>query len=460
VIRLWKVLALVAVLFSAVPAQTRLIEIKPSNADTTCNEEFENHANTLLPGDLLILRGGTYSQSCRRLISGRNGTATQPIFIMAARGETPILTRRGTPETYSENNLEIENSSHLVIRGVKFRGGDLGVRFIGTNHHITFEENEIYETSANALALQSGNSDAMTIRRNHIHHTGLSTSAPVPGEGMYLGCHDNSCRITNSLIEGNYIHHLRSTSDGGNDGIEIKPGSHGNTIRDNVIHDVNIGRQFPCIFVYGGGPAANIVEGNAVWKCGEGIYAVSDAVVRNNIVIDSGYGISSYPHAEVAQMRNLTIISNTIYGSGACLFLRWETVLNAVLANNAVYCPGSTAVDGLGLFHAPVFMSANYVEGALNGPTIDKVRFFNGGSAGSVFTNPAGANFWPTQSSILRKRGDMTQAAALDFNNSKRMHPIDVGAYETNGLVNNPGWSVQPGFKPYRSTIPTRPQFR
>ena len=40
--------------------------------------------------------------------------------------------------------------------------------------------------------------------------------------------------------------------------------SYGNVIRDNVIHDANIGSQFPCIFVYGGGTAANIVEGDAV----------------------------------------------------------------------------------------------------------------------------------------------------------------------------------------------------
>ena len=28
-------------------------------------------------------------------------------------------------------------------------------------------------------------------------------------------------------------------------------GSYGNTIRDNVIHDTNIGKQYPGIFVYG-----------------------------------------------------------------------------------------------------------------------------------------------------------------------------------------------------------------
>src|SRR5262245_26806174 len=231
-------------------AANRVIEIFASNADATCNEEFENVVNTLLPGDVLVLHGGIYSQTCRRLITGLNGTPDAPITIEAAPGETPILTRPDNlMHSYPENNIEIENSSYLIIRGIGFRGGDIGVRFMGSIHHITFEDNEVYETGANVLALNSGNSDSMVLRRNHIHHTGLDTSSSTTGEGMYLGCNDNVCRITNSLIEGNYVHHLRSTNSGGNDGIEVKVGSYGNIIRDNVIHDTTIGTRYPCIFV-------------------------------------------------------------------------------------------------------------------------------------------------------------------------------------------------------------------
>jgi len=130
---------------------------------------------------------------------------------------------------------------------------------------------------------------------------------------MYIGCHDGSCITTNTVVEGNYIHHLRSTSVGGNDGIEIKFGSYGNVVRDNVIHDTNIGRQYPGIFVYGGGPKANVVEGNVIWNAGEGIQVVSDAVVRNNIIFNcSATGITAAPHAAVSQMRNVTIVNNTI----------------------------------------------------------------------------------------------------------------------------------------------------
>jgi hypothetical protein len=67
-------------------------------------------------------------------------------------------------------------------------------------NHITFEDNEVYETGANALALNSGNSDSMVLRRNHIHHTGLDTSSPTTGEGMYLAARGKS-RCDNFFID-------------------------------------------------------------------------------------------------------------------------------------------------------------------------------------------------------------------------------------------------------------------
>jgi hypothetical protein len=39
-------------------AGNRIIVIYPSNANDTCDEAFENLANSLLPGDELVLHGG------------------------------------------------------------------------------------------------------------------------------------------------------------------------------------------------------------------------------------------------------------------------------------------------------------------------------------------------------------------------------------------------------------------
>jgi hypothetical protein len=345
------------------------------------------------------------------------------------------------------NNIEIVNSSHLVLRGLRFQGGSIGLRFVG-GHHITIEDCEIFETGNNAIAMNSGDSDSFIIRRNHIYHTGLSTDGPTEGEGMYIGCHDASCRTTHSLIEGNYIHHLRGTSSGGNDGIEVKPGSYGNIIRDNVIHDTNIGTQFPCIFVYGGGNAVNIVESNALWNCGEGIQVVSDAIVRNNIVFNSSItGITAAPHAAIPHIRNVAIVNNTVVGHPTCLYIRWDKAKNVMLANNALSCPGATAINTSGLEMIRRTVRSNYVEGDLLGTKIDQLRFFDGGSMRSAFVNAAKHDFWPTPTSRLIGKADAEFASKLDFNHSERNAPHDVGAYETDGLTVNPGWEITSDFK-------------
>ena len=318
------ILAMLAL--TATIADAATIEIFPSNADASGNEEFETRVNALAPGDVLILHGGIYTQTCRRAITV-NGTPTNPITIRAADGETPIITRPQPANfSYDHNNIEIVNSSHLIIRGLHFKGGDGGISFNG-GHHITFEGNEVYETGNNALRMNSGNTDSFIIRGNHIHHTGLLAPSvgTTEGEGMYIGCHDASCIASNYLVEGNHIHHTRGTGSGGNDGIEAKAGSYNVTVRNNVIHDTIIGNHYPCIFVYGGGARLNIVEGNVMWNCGEAIQVVSDAIVRNNLILNSTIiGINAGPHSAVAGMKNVTIVNNTVYGHPACLSIGWS----------------------------------------------------------------------------------------------------------------------------------------
>jgi hypothetical protein len=422
-------------------ASPRIYEIQPATAAD--EEEFERVANALKPGDQLILHGGTYSQTGRRAVMAK-GTAEQPIVIRAAPGTAPLLTRPADNRD-RQNNIEFVDCAHLVIRGLRFQGGSSGVRFI-RGHHVTLEGCEIFETDNNALTMNSGDGHAFVIQSNHLHHTGLSTRGPTEGEGMYIGCHDGRCRTTDSLFEGNYIHHTRSTSDGGNDGIEIKFGSHGNVVRNNVIHDTNLGRQYPGIFVYGGGPGTNVVEGNVVWHAGEGIQIVSDAVVRNNIIFDcSATGITAAPHAAVPQVRNAMIVHNTIFNAPIGVRFGWAKATNMVFANNAIYCAAGTAIraDGLGT----ALLRNNAVQGRLSGVALDSRQFFDGGTPAEAFVDPARHDFWPRPSSPLLGRADVRFAPPLDFNSTERGAPFDVGAYETTGQQRNPGWATEAGFK-------------
>jgi hypothetical protein len=416
-------------------------KIHPATVDS--QEEFEIVANSLKPGDELVLHGGVYSQTARRAVTAK-GTAAKPIVIRAAEGEKPLLTRPAD-NIDKYNNIEFVDCSYLIVQGIRFQGGSSGVRFI-RGDHITFEECEIFETGNNALTMNSGDCDAFIIRRNHIHHTGLSKRGSTEGEGMYIGVHSGSRITTNTLVEGNYIHHLRSTSNGGNDGIEIKFGSYGNIVRDNVIHDTNIGRKYPGIFVYGGGKETNIVEGNVIWNAGEGIQVVSDAIIRNNIVFDCLMtGITAAPHAAVPHVRNVKIVNNTIVNHPKGVLVRWNKARDMVFANNAIYCPKSTAIDAQGIGNAT--FSANYVEGRLVGIKIDSSRFCDGGTIGEVFVEPEKKNYWLRPGSVLINQADPDFAPNLDFNHTPRNPPFDVGAYESEGNAKNPGWKIQTGFK-------------
>jgi hypothetical protein len=419
-----------------------VFEIYPAIVDS--QEEFETVANSLKPGDELILHGGLYSQNSRRAVTAK-GSAEKFIIIRAAKGEKSLLSRPAD-NIDKFNNIEFIDCSYLIVRGIRFRGGSSGVRFI-RGHHIVFEECEIFQTGNNALTMNSGDCDAFVIRKNHIHHTGLSKSRRTEGEGMYIGCHDGSCVTTDSLFEGNYIHHTRGTSNGGNDGIEIKFGSYGNIVRDNVIHDTNISKQYPGIFVYGSnGKGINIVEGNVIWNAGEGIQVVSDAIIRNNIVFNcSMTGITAAPHNAVPYVSNVKIVNNTIVNHPKGVLIRWNNARKMVFANNAIYCPGSTAVDAQGAENAAFV--ANFIQGHLNGIKIDGSEFCDGGSVHNAFTGPDKKNYWPKPDSVLINKGVSDFAPELDFNHTSRKTPFDVGAYESEGNVKNPGWYIQMGIK-------------
>jgi hypothetical protein len=244
---------------------------------------------------------------------------------------------------------------------------------------------------------------------------------------------------------------LRGTSNGGNDGIEIKFGSYGNIVRDNVIHDTNISRQYPGIFVYGGGKGTNIVEGNVIWNAGEGIQVVSDAIIRNNIVFNcSMTGITAAPHAAVPHVRNVKIVNNTIVNHPKGVLIRWSKASKMVFANNAIYCPKSAAIDAQGIGNAT--FSANYVQGRLVGIKIDSSRFCDGGTIYKAFVEPDKKNYWPRPGSVLINNANPDFAPRLDFNHTPRSRfiGIDVGAYESEGVLRNPGWQIQMGFKATR----------
>jgi len=334
----------------------------------------------------------------------------------------------------------------LTIRGLEITGnGGDGINMTGALTFVTLENLVIHEIDVGVNFRSS--MDHITVRRVHIYNTGRDGGT---GEGMYVGCNDATCIVRDSVLENNWIHDtLPGTTQG--DGIEVKVGSHSNVIRDNVIYN----RPYPAILVYGtGANPPNIVEGNVVWNSAEGISALSDAIVRNNIVIGSGCGLCIYTHVQVTQRKNITAVNNTLYGNDSGIYYRWSGS-NLVLANNAVYSPGNTAVDSSGTISSTGgVVAANFVEGAMSGESIGGGRFTSGGSSTGAFVNPASNDFWPRMGSLLIGAANASAVPLADFNWTTRDNPYDVGAYEMNGQTSNPGWRISAGFKTVGDALP------
>jgi hypothetical protein len=398
-------------------------------------DDFRSAMQNLNAGDTLIMDGGVYTLSSYFELD-LAGTEQAPIVIRAASGQQPVVHYVDD----SQNIVNIVDSSFVVIDGIEFSGGSRGIRLTNTSD-FTMRNCHVHDTAANAISANDGGNvyARLTFFHNEIDHTGDT------GEGFYLGCNDDACRVHDSLVANNYIHDLNGSSITQGDGIEIKAGSYANVVRDNVIHDTG----YPGITLYhvNGNGAPNVIERNLVWNSGDnGIQVTADAIVRNNIVLSAaaeGIGIHASQGGTVG---NLTIVNNTVLkASGDALHIS-DVAGPVLVANNALYAPNGNAVFANGSTNL-VTLIANVGTGGLSG--------VSGGfdASGDIATDFTDANFSGAppqdlvpQSGRLVGTADAATIATDDFNAEQRFPDLDVGAYR-NHPGGNPGWPLQAGFK-------------
>ena len=145
-------------------------------------DSFETSAESLKPGDNLILHEGIYTDSGRISISVK-GIENAPAIIKAAENEArPLITRLNSAPL--QNTINIEGSSYLTIKGLEISGnGGDGINLNSNPSYITLEDLEIHEVDVGINFRSS--MDHISVRRNHIYHTGINNGT---GEGMYVGC--------------------------------------------------------------------------------------------------------------------------------------------------------------------------------------------------------------------------------------------------------------------------------
>jgi hypothetical protein len=401
--------------------------------EITPQDDIRAAVAALEPGDELLLGSGEYALDARfnvRVV----GQPGSPIVIRAKPGEDVLI--RMT--TASQNVIEVQDSEYLVLRNLRFRGGSHGIRLISSNY-ITIENCEIFETGDVGISANVSGSTyrGLVIRRNHIHHTGGT------GEGMYLGCNSDGCRVLDSLIEFNHVHHTNGPNVSQGDGIELKEGSAGNFIRHNVIHDTN----YPGILTYGavGNGPPNVIEGNVIWNSYQhGIQSSADAIIRNNIVIGSRIALQSH---QASSPSNQVVAHNTVITEGSGIEVR-DVSGPVVVANNAVYSRSGTAIRLISGDIGQVTMAGNIGSGGISG-TNTGYSEGNGVEADFVnghFDGTPPIDLFPAEGGALPAAGSLAYVTEYDFNGSGREGDADVGAYRFQP-GGNPGWPIGPGIK-------------
>lgn len=409
--------------------------------EIAAGEDVEAAIAMLQPGDTLELGGGMYEVTERFSIS-LAGTEDQPITIRAKDGEQPHIHRPNA----NENLVDIDSAQWVIIDGIEFSGGSAGIRISGASD-LTISNCDIHSTNDVAVRANDGGVtyERLHIVGNEIHDTNNT------GEGMYLGCNEDACRIANSIIERNWVHHTNGPTITQGDGIEIKEGSHGNVVRDNVIHDTN----YPCILTYStvGNGEANVIEGNAMWNCGDhAIQSAADAVIRNNIILGAAAsGISLQPHQSGAPS-NVQVLHNTIVVPGGRAMNVSGAVGPVVIANNAIYSQAGPAIQ-LGGDTSPLTVVGNVGMGGLSG---GKGGYVDGDIAADFVDAHTGGgvpnDVFPAMGALVGT-ADPTYATEVDFNGLPRDGGLDVGAYAFDA-GGNPGWTLQAGFKEFPDTDP------
>jgi len=404
-------------------------------------------------GDRYLFDDGVYEIAEELRWSGQ-GTEDEPIFIGAKEGAKPIFRMNG-----GYFLARIHDASWVRVEGIVFEGADgwadAGFNGIAIENatHVTVADNEIRFFDGYGIYI-SGASSEVAIERNWIHE--------VESDGIYVGCGDASCFVTDSTFANNQLGDLGVVLEDGTisdyaSGVVLAHGSQGNTIRDNVVYRTSNDGIYVGSTEFG---PQNIVEGNAVWETTEdGIVIEGSALVRNNVVFDVGDdGIRCYD-SDRNTLEDVVISFNTVAGAFdyAVEVEDWVGKSGMVLANNAIVNPigrglryvydsyNGEEADGDNV------ITTNVVTGFVEGwdPAVHPVGVVPGGGY-EDFAGAEGWDFYPATGSSLVNAADPsgdTFIPDVDFNGVQRQGDVpDVGAYEYGG-AGNPGWAIEEGFK-------------
>lgn len=166
--------------------------------------QYALNSSSILPGDIIYVRGGVYKTMGFTSVTNKNGTADALICVWNYPGEKPVIDYIDVVVTTGERGIRLYNCSYLFFKGIEIKNlkqeldgttTNTGLYLAGNVTNCYFENMNIHHIGGWAVQSSVG-CDKIYFINCDFHHTSdpySSTSAPYDGsDGFQSATTDGS----------------------------------------------------------------------------------------------------------------------------------------------------------------------------------------------------------------------------------------------------------------------------
>lgn len=387
---------------------------------------IQRAANTLIAGDTVYIKAGTYNE---RVIPQNSGSSGNYITYLAYPGDT--VTIDGTSITLNWYGIfDISDKSYIKVSGLRVINSDYVGIFVGSSSHIVIEKNYTYNTYSSGIA--SWGSSNIIIDSNEVE-----LACNGGGEECITVAGTNGFEVKNNNV------HRTGPEDLGGEGIDAKDGSSNGRIYKNHVYDLTeLGIYVDAWDKH----TYNIdVFQNIVHNCTDGFDVASEAGgllenvrLYNNIaynnknvgiwIVNWGEPVPEHP------MRDIKVINNTLYNNGdewgGGINVMNSDAKNVVIRNNICSQNLSFQIAIEDTPPANLVVDHNLIDGYRG--YWDEIYGRDSVVGNPKFVNPSVANFHLKEDSPAIDKGSSIDAPGDDFDDNPRpqLAGYDIGVFE------------------------------
>lgn len=374
---------------------------------------IQKAANTLVAGDTVYIKEGTYNE---RVIPQNSGSPGNYITYIAYPGHEVTIDGTGV-SIFPKGLFRIESKDYIKVSGLRIenyhgRGSCHGIFIYNGCDYIIIENNYVKNTDGCGIYAFTDCSNII-IDNNEVSYTNLGD---WDQEAISLA------DVNTFEIKNNHVHHLSHI------GIDAKVGSSNGKIYKNHVHDIidrsGIYTDSSTKYEHDIDVFQNLVHdvGSNCYQVGtEGGGTIDNIRFFNNI----GYNCGAHAfiiYSIVGVKKNILVINNIFHNPfWYCMIADSVDMENVVLRNNICSDGGIKTNDMPG-----VIVDHNLIDGW--SPTYGD----NAVLGDPKFVNPAAGDFHLQEDSPAIDKGSSVDAPNVDFDGVTRPQGAgyDIGAYE------------------------------